>query len=276
MPRNKQKQNLLKRRLIRLGLKLGALGLVVWLGALLWVSGLFGNMGDGLRTKFYALTAARGFRIEQIYVEGRNRTNPDTLRTLLNVKKGDPILAFQPDDARRLLEKVTWIKSVRVERRLPNEIYIGITERVPLALWQHKGALAVIDEDGVVLTRDNLQDFGDLPILTGDGAPEHARELIGFLNAEPVIAERVEAATRIGSRRWDLKLTNGIKVRLPEQDLGFAFRRLAKIQNTENIFDKDIVSIDLRQNDRLIVQTSEAAAEKRRNEKKDKENGRAI
>ena len=45
----------------------------------------------------------------------------------------------------------------------------------------------------------------------------------------------------------------------------------AKLQKDDGIFDKDIISIDLRMADRVSVQTSETAAEKRRNLKKNKE-----
>ncbi|MCD8497672.1 MAG: hypothetical protein LRZ85_06035 [Alphaproteobacteria bacterium] len=48
----------------------------------------------------------------------------------------------------------------------------------------------MIDEEGVVIARRNLSSFGELLIVTGDKAPEHARDLVGLLKAEPVLAEK--------------------------------------------------------------------------------------
>ena len=61
---------------------------------------------------------------------------------------------------------------------------------------------------------------------------------------------------RVGERRWDLKLKNGMLVHLPEKDLGYAFRRLADEQLENDIFSRNISTIDLREPDRLIVQTN--------------------
>jgi cell division protein FtsQ len=76
------------------------------------------------------------------------------------------------------------------------------------------------------------------------------------------VASRVSAAVRIGGRRWDLKLDNGIAVRLPEEGAGDALRLLAAAAG-EGLFERDILAIDLRMEDRLVVQITPLAAERR-------------
>src|SRR3546814_4216063 len=56
-------------------------------------------------------------------------------------------------------------------------LFIAITERRPLALWQRHRTLALVDEDGVVITDRRLGRFATLPIVIGDGAPERAKEI---------------------------------------------------------------------------------------------------
>jgi cell division protein FtsQ len=113
----------------------------------------------------------------------------------------------------------------------------------------------------VTLTDANLKPFKALPIIVGERAPDHAPALLDLMIAEPLLAERLEAATWIGDRRWDLKLKNGMTVKLPEADVGFALRRLALAQEDDGLLDKDLTVIDARQSDRLTVRTRPGAVE---------------
>src|SRR3546814_3117335 len=81
-------------------------------------------------------------------------------------------------------------------------LFIAITERRPLALWQRHRTLALVDEDGVVITDRRLGRFATLPIVIGDGAPERAKGAIAMLSREPDLLARVRALTWIGDRRW--------------------------------------------------------------------------
>jgi cell division protein FtsQ len=80
----------------------------------------------------------------------------------------------------------------------------------------------------------------------------------------PSLYQRVNAATRIGGRRWDLHLSNGVVIRLPESDIGGALHHLAEQEAKQPVLDRDIVAVDLRLPDRLVIQTSAAAAQRRR------------
>ena len=133
-----------------------------------------------------------------------------------------------------------------------------------MALWQHKGKVRVVDDEGVTLTDALRHSFDDLPIIVGEDAPAHARGLIDMLAAEPMVEERVEAATWVSERRWDLKLRNGVTVRLPEGDIGLALRRLAAAQEDDGLMDRDITLIDLRDSGRITVRTRPGAIEEYR------------
>ena len=208
------------------------------------------------------LQADSGYRVEEVLVEGRSRTEAEALRQALNVARGDPILAFDPQTARESLEKLSWVASARVERMLPDTIYVQLTERQPLALWQNQRRLALIDATGRILQDDNLENFAHLPIVVGPDAPKHAAEFLAALQTVPNLADRVEAATLVSGRRWDLRLDNGIDVRLPEGALLPAITRLAELERANALFQRDILAIDLRLPDRTVVQTSRSTVKR--------------
>lgn len=239
----------------------GALVFILWLGAWFVLSGGVARSGLWIEEQSYHLTAQAGFAVTDILVEGRVYTDADVLRAIINIERGDPLFSFHPAAAKKQIEKISWVRAAQVERRLPSTIYIGLEERKPLALWQHQERVRVIDDEGVILTDNALDNFKDLPIAVGENAPDHIADLLALIEAEPLIEKRLEAVSWIGDRRWDLKLKNGIKVKLPEDDIGFALRRLALAQEEDGLLDKDITVINARERDRLTVRTRPGAVQ---------------
>ncbi|NCC21129.1 MAG: FtsQ-type POTRA domain-containing protein [Alphaproteobacteria bacterium] len=245
----------------RFGRIAGVVVFLLWLGSWFVLSGGVQKAQAWGREESLRLSAQMGFAVDNILVEGRVHTDPEIIKGLVNMDKGDPVLAFDPVAVQIALEKVSWVRSARVERRLPDTIFIELVEREPLALWQSGGHLSLIDEDGEVLAETRLAAFEDLVILVGAGAPAHAAKLLGLLNAEPALKDKVEYASWIGDRRWDLKLESGIDVSLPETEEGLALRRLMAMHEQDGLLDKDIVAVDLRTVDRIIVRPRRGEAQ---------------
>ncbi len=241
-------------------LKLGAVGLAAFaigVGSV-WAlrTGRIADAGDALGVGLVTLAADAGYRVGEVFVEGRIATERRDLLAALDVTLGDPIFGIDLARLRTRLERLPWVGGALVERRLPDVVYVRLTERRPMALWQHNQQVVVIDRAGEVLTDREIGRFAWLPIVVGAEAPGNAPALLADLARVPAIAQRVEAAVWVGNRRWDLKLTNGIRVRLPEDNIAAALARLGRAAARDALLDRDIVAIDLRLPDRLVVQTS--------------------
>lgn len=209
-----------------------------------------------------------GLTVQHVFVTGRGETSKRQVLAAMGVRNGQSILDFEPATARRKLLRLGWVETARVERRLPDTIVVHLSERKALALWQHKGRQVLIDRSGKPITRRNLARFAHLPVVVGQDAPAAAAALIDMLSQKPALFARVRAAVRVGSRRWDVRLKNGIKVHLPEAQPADAWSRLAELAAEHRIFERDVAAIDLRLPDRLVLRlTPEAAARKSKNGK---------
>ena len=156
--------------------------------------------------------------------------------------------------AKLRIEGLPWVQSAEVERILPKTISVTVVERVPLAIWQNDARHQIIDTEGMVIPDQQASLFlEELPVVSGLGAPEAASTLIDALTEVPNVQQYVVAAHRRGTRRWDLFLTLGIKVQLPAQDTELALRQLSEADLKYGLFDRDIVNIDLRIPNRMIV-----------------------
>lgn len=243
----------------RTGKGLAAAGALAFLvaaagGWWLWQDGWMGRTAQQVRWSVIAATADMGFRVEDVLVVGRNETPRKKLLEAVRLARGAPILAFDPHAAKERIEALPWIRSASVQRRLPNTVFLRIVERRPLAIWQHEGRFSLIDYDGEVIAEKKLDRFSSLLLVVGDDAPPHAARLLEMLWHQPDLMARVKAAVRVGGRRWNVRLDNGIDVRLPEENPASAWARLADYEKRHHVLAKDVGVLDLRLPDRLIVQ----------------------
>ena len=110
----------------------------------------------------------------------------------------------------------------------------------------------------------------NLMLVVGKGAETRARDFLALLDRYPQVRSVTKAAIFVGERRWNLRLKDGLDVRLPENDVGNALAALSKLDKEERLFSRDIVAVDMRLPDRLTVQLSEDAAKAREELFKDK------
>lgn len=244
----------LLRRAAPAGVLLAAAGGLVWL----YQDGWFGRQAEALQLAALEGSGHLGLRIEEVLVQGRARTDGEEILARLGLETGRPILAVDPAAARAALEALPWVASASVERQLPGTVYIRLTERAPLALWQDQGVIQVIDRDGAVIPGVEPRRFAHLPLLVGPDAPAHAERLIAVMDSEPSLRERVTAAVRVGGRRWNIQIEGRIDVRLPEADAAAAWAQLARIERQQGLLSRDVIVIDLRLPDRLVVRTDPA------------------
>jgi cell division protein FtsQ len=149
--------------------------------------------------------------------------------------------------------KLGWVANAEVERRLPNTIFVRLFERAPVAVWQRNGKFLLVDSEGVVIGESGAGQRSDLTLIVGAKAPRHASTLLVMLDTQPQLMERVVAAVRVADRRWNLRLDNGIDVRLPEVNPQAAWDRLAELEAEHKLLERDIIVIDLRLPERLVV-----------------------
>ncbi len=224
-----------------------------------WTSGAVARTLAAVERGVFAFTVDLGLAVRQVYVDGRAETDSDMILAALGVRAGDPILTFDPEAARLQLEDLGWIASAKVRRQLPDTLLVTLVERRAAAIWQRGGRFVLVDPDGAVIGSDGLDRYGHLKVIVGDNAPTKTRDLMAVLANAPAISDRVQAAVWVSDRRWNLRLSNGVDVRLPEEDPAAALARLANLDADHGIIDRNIKAIDLRLPDRLIVRMGEGA-----------------
>ena len=202
------------------------------------------------------------FKLADVTVEGRDYVERDAILGALNVKLGDSLLGIDLQAARQRLEGIDWVASATVERRLPDTLYVTLKERRAVAIWQNGEVYTLIDRNGRTVRASRMPPGAEtLLLLGGAGAPEHVGDLLLLLAYEPSVARQLRAAVWVGQRRWNLVLTNGVEIRLPEEDAVAALKKLAQLDGAHRLLSREFSVIDMRLPDKLYLRKRAASGD---------------
>lgn len=240
---------------------LATVALIVSVGLYgLFVGGHVAAAARDVANRGNKVLALAGFSVEDVSVTGRVHADRQALLAALGASRGDPIFAIDTEAARQRVERLDWVKSATVTRLLPHAIRIDIVEREPYAVWQRGGDLSVVDRDGLPITDEKVEAYANLPFVVGFGGAREAADILGLMRSQPQLLARVRAFVRVGDRRWNLRLENGVDVKLPEVGVEKVLADLVALDQTYKILSRDIESVDMRLPDRVTVAlTAEAA-----------------
>jgi cell division protein FtsQ len=218
---------------------------------------------DWLNEARDAVANAAGFRIASLAIAGHKHLSRDEILAVAGIGGRTSLLFLDASEARAKLKANPWVADATVQKLYPDRLTITVTEREAFALWQKAGQINVIADDGTVLESFVSRGVMTLPFVVGAGAEARAKDFLKLLGRHPGIGEQVRASVLVGERRWNLRLRNGVDVKLPEADVGRALAQLAALDQEKKLLSRDIVAVDLRQADRVTVRLSEAAAQAR-------------
>ncbi len=239
----------------------GTFAALAFLGA--W--GGYGMVLSGQwRTTADALTAGLGFSVASIEIRGLSEADSTEISDRIDVTQTSSLLMVDAEKARARIAEIPWISDVSVKKLYPNRIVVNLSERLPFALWQDDGKVKVVDKTGAVMSDVLETRNAGLPLVVGQGANTRVEEAVALIQSAPTIRAKFRAAVLVAERRWNLITTDGIEVLLPEENPQAALARVATLQETKKLLDRDLVVVDMRVPDRLFVRLSDGAAEVRR------------
>lgn len=254
-------------RLARLPRHIGVIATILMIAASTGYGAVRGGQANQVIDFFKdardAAANAAGFRIATVAISGERHLSREEILAAAGVTSRTSLLFFDVVDARARLLTNPWIAEATVQKLLPDRLVISISEREAFALWQKAGRVGVISDDGTVLEPYVLARDAGLPLVVGAGAETRAREFLAMLGRRPELRANVRASVLVAERRWNLRLKNGVDVRLPEFDVEQALDQLAALERDVRLSNRDITAIDLRLADRITVRLSDGAFQTR-------------
>ncbi len=199
-----------------------------------------------------------GFAVKRVEVTGIDRMDRQTVYAIALDQKSRAMPLVDLDRVRGDLLRYGWIADARVSRRLPDTLVVDIVERKPAAIWQHDGALSLIDAQGIVLEPVALNAMPDLPLVIGPDANVQATALTELTEAAARLKPMLAGATWVGNRRWDLRFQSGEVLALPEGEAA-AVAALVKFDGMDakqRLLGRGFMRFDMRDPAKMFVRVA--------------------
>ena len=219
----------------------------------LWAGGYFGMLSNQVARMTSNMAVRSGLEIHTVSLRGAHQTSHAEVLEALGPVVGDSIVHFSPDAARARVEQLGWVRVASVTRLLPDTVHISVRERDPAAVWQINNDLLLIDDSGAVIRQVSAFEYSNLPFIVGAGAPEAASGILRALARHDDLQYMTYALVRVGERRWNMRLRNGVDIKLPETGYENAIDDLALLHAAHGTLDQPIEYIDLRDPERMVI-----------------------
>ena len=122
----------LKVKLIAVGVLLCLIGVSAF-----WVSEIGQRFRKNIHQTYTYMMNKTHLTLQNVSIEGHYRTTAEEVNGVLNLVRGMAILDIDLALVQNQIAELPWVDSVSVERHLPDTVYIRITEKKPIAIWQN-------------------------------------------------------------------------------------------------------------------------------------------
>lgn len=208
------------------------------------------------------------FMVNLMAIDGVDADLSKAIRDAVPVKFPTSSFDLDPSAIRAQLLELAPIKEVSVRIRPGGVLQVDVVPRVPVAIWRTAAGLILIDDEGALIApiaRRNLA--ADLPVIAGEGAPEHVKEALKLVAAAAPLGDRLRGLVRLGDRRWDVVLDRNQRILLPTKGAVRALERVIVLEAapTRKVLSRDVARVDLRLSERPTLRmNAPATAEWRR------------
>lgn len=200
------------------------------------------------------------FMVHKMAILGASQELSEDIREI--VPLDFPISSFDLDlpGMVQLVGDLDAVAQVDMMIRPGGVLEVSLSERQAAILWQSRDALEALDQTGHrVGPVDSREARADLPFVLGDGADSAIPEAMALMGAAQRVLPNVLGLVRMGARRWDLVLTDGPRIQLPEQGALNALRWVLAQHAAQELLARDLTHVDMRVAGRPVLRMTDTA-----------------
>jgi len=207
------------------------------------------------------------FQLDEVVIQHRGHVSDAAVRAAAGLRDGMSIWDVDAQAVRQSLERLPWVRSARVARRLPGRVTIRLREHRPAAILQLAGTeapLRYVATNGRVFARVEDVDGRDLPYITGldpdrveSGTAVHeirAAMQVLYVAAQYRSALGVVSEIHVGHDGLTLiPMRPAIPIELGSGDFDAKLARVAEVLPSWLAREADVRSVRTAADDQVIV-----------------------
>lgn len=205
---------------------------------------LIASMGVLLYSVWLWFSHSPYLPIKQIRVEGEfERLSGEQIRFVAENELKGMFFTVDLDSTRQAFEKLPWVRRASVRRQWPDRLEVSLEEHKAIARWSDTHLLSIRGERFEALADDAL------PRVTAPAGSEKeiAARLVRFADILASAGLKPQALTMAARQAWEIRLQNGILLRLGRVSVEERLQRFAEQwTQTLSTLSQDIDYVDLR------------------------------
>jgi cell division protein FtsQ len=204
----------------------------------------------------YFRTAPR-YDVQKLVVSGLRRVEENEVVAKVGFEVGTNVFTTDLDEIRGRVEQLKWVRDAIVQRVLPDQIMIKVSEREPIGLARIMGDVYQFDVDAMILELDPVS-ASSFPVLDGLRREDTARNLVKVQVYQKVLeglgqTELSEVHVNDAGEVSLVSASDTLLVNLGKED--FRNRWVRYLQLRPQILQQypDAVQVDMRFKNQVIV-----------------------
>ena len=194
------------------------------------------------------------FMLDALSIEGASDSLNTEIRQILGLDF--PISYFDLNLA-NLRERVLSLPPVEIaETHILGGgiLHIKVDEKTPALLLKKEMGFTVLNAHGdYIRSASSRKYFSNLPVITGVGAENAASQATSILKVIDKKLSKVRGMVFVGQRRWNIIMTSGQIIMLPENNPEQAMQKILILDKAEQILSRQIAVFDFRLPSRITL-----------------------
>ena len=194
------------------------------------------------------------FMLDALSIEGASDSLNAEIREVLGLHF--PISSFDLDlaDLHKRVLSLPPVDIAEAHIKGGGILHIKVEEKTPALLLKKESGFNVLSEHGeYIRSISSRKKFSNLPVITGEGAENSASQAMAIFKAIYTHLDQVRGLVFVGQRRWNLIMTSGQVVMLPENDPEQAIQKILILDKAEQILARQIAVFDFRLPSRVTL-----------------------
>ena len=184
-----------------------------------------------------------GYSFTKVNINELINIESDEIEKYFSKYYGKSIFLIPIQEISKNLYQNKWIKDFTIKNDYRNTININIIESSPIGIYFNGDNNLLFDKNGEIIDSvdSNFNLYSHLIKFEGNNSTFNANI---FLNSIPFLfRNEIKKAIFVNNRRWDVKLKNGINLKLAENNILDSFNNYEKFY--KSVSNQELIKIEM-------------------------------
>ncbi len=181
------------------------------------------------------------FTLKKINLEGISGYEQEKVQFELNKLKNKNILRLSRNDVFDELNKFRFLEDIYVKKIIPSSLNVNLSKTSILGKTLINGENFYLGKNGKFINSNQLVTKKIIPNIFGDFKINDFLALYKVLVNHELEIFKIEEYYYFKNKRWDLLFSNGLKLKLPSENIDEAIKFYKKLLENDKLINTKIV-----------------------------------